>query len=82
MPIACRILRTCRSLTIFSGKRANDALAYQPFVARPPSNTRLKLAAPVVYGRIAFVNVKMWRRSLGAIRWAAAAASFGIPAPA
>ncbi len=33
-----------------------------------PPNTRLKLTAPVTYGRIAFVNVKAWRRSLGAIR--------------
>ncbi len=31
-------------------------------------NKRLKLAAPVVYGRIVFVNVKAWRRSLGASR--------------
>jgi len=31
-------------------------------------NKRLKLTAPVVYGRIAFVNVKVWRRSLGAPR--------------
>jgi len=29
---------------------------------------RLKLAAPVVYSRIAFVHRTMWRRSLGAIR--------------
>ncbi len=29
---------------------------------------RLKLAAPVVGGRIAFVNLLVWRRSLGAIR--------------
>ena len=34
---------------------------------RPP-NTRLKLTAPVVCGRLAFVNVKAWRRSLRAIR--------------
>ncbi len=26
-------------------------------------NKRLKLAAPVVYGRIAFVNLLVWRRS-------------------
>ena len=32
------------------------------------SNTRLKLTAPVVCGRIAFMNVKAWRRSLSAIR--------------
>ena len=32
------------------------------------SNARLKLTAPVVYGRIAFVNVKARRRSLGAVR--------------
>jgi len=31
-------------------------------------NTRLKLTAPGVYGRIAFVNMKARRRSLGAIR--------------
>jgi len=33
-----------------------------------PSNMRLKLSAPVICGRIAFVNVNAWRRSLGAIR--------------
>jgi hypothetical protein len=33
-----------------------------------PPNKRLKLAAPVVYGRIAFVNRTVWLRSLGAIR--------------
>jgi hypothetical protein len=32
------------------------------------SNTRLKLSAPVIDGRIAFVNRSVWRRSLGAIR--------------
>jgi hypothetical protein len=31
-------------------------------------NKRLKLTAPVLYGRIAFVSVKAWRRSLSAIR--------------
>ena len=31
-------------------------------------NMRLKLTAPVVCGRLAFVNVLVWRRSLGAIR--------------
>jgi len=31
-------------------------------------NMRLKLAAPVVYGRMAFVNLLVWRRSLGAPR--------------
>jgi hypothetical protein len=31
-------------------------------------NMRLKLTAPVIYGRVAFVNVKAWRRSLGASR--------------
>ena len=36
--------------------------------ARVLPNTRLKLTAPVICGRIAFVNVKVWRRSLGAIR--------------
>jgi len=29
---------------------------------------RLKLTAPVVCGRIAFVTLTVWRRSLGAIR--------------
>jgi hypothetical protein len=29
---------------------------------------RLKLTAPVIYGRIAFVDMKAPRRSLGAIR--------------
>ena len=28
----------------------------------------LKLAAPVVYGRLAFVNLPVWRRSSGALR--------------
>ncbi len=32
------------------------------------SNMRLKLTAPVVCGRIAFVNIPVRRRSLGAIR--------------
>jgi hypothetical protein len=31
-------------------------------------NMRLKLTAPVVCGKLAFVNVKAWRRSLGAVR--------------
>ena len=31
-------------------------------------NMRLKLAAPLIYGRIAFVHCTLWRRSLGAIR--------------
>ena len=31
-------------------------------------NKRLKLTAPVVYGRMAFVNIRVWRRSLGAPR--------------
>ena len=35
---------------------------------RQPPNTRLKLPAPVVCGRIAFVNVRVRRRSLGAFR--------------
>jgi len=35
--------------------------------ARAP-NTRLKLAAPVNCGKLAFVNVPVWRRSLGASR--------------
>src|SRR5437762_5430094 len=34
----------------------------------PPSNTRLKLTAPFVYCRIPFVIIRVWRRSLGAIR--------------
>jgi hypothetical protein len=31
-------------------------------------NTHLKLTAPVLEGRIAFVNLQVWRRSLRAIR--------------
>ena len=31
-------------------------------------NMRLKLTAPVLEGKIAFVNRTVWRRSLGAIR--------------
>ncbi len=34
----------------------------------PRPNKRLKLPAPVVCGRIGFVNVLVWRRSLGAPR--------------
>ncbi len=34
----------------------------------PLPNTRLKLTAPVVFGKIAFVNVLVRRRSLSAIR--------------
>ncbi len=40
-------------------------------VPRPypePPNTRLKLSAPVIYGKLAFVNALVWRRSLSAIR--------------
>ncbi len=33
-----------------------------------PSNERLKLTAPGVFGRIPFVTVHVRRRSLGAIR--------------
>jgi len=33
-----------------------------------PPNMRLKLAAPILGGRIAFVHRTVWRRSLGAIR--------------
>ncbi len=31
-------------------------------------NTRLKLTAPVNCGKLAFANVLVWRRSLGAPR--------------
>ena len=34
----------------------------------PRPNMRLKLTAPVIWGRIAFVNRTLWRRSLGAFR--------------
>ncbi len=34
----------------------------------PPSNTRLKLTAPVVCGRLLFVNSPVRRRSFGAFR--------------
>ncbi len=33
-----------------------------------PPNTRLKLPAPVICGKIALVNGLDWRRSLGALR--------------
>ncbi len=33
----------------------------------PLPNTRLKLAAPVLEGRIAFANRTLWRRSVGAL---------------
>jgi len=36
--------------------------------ASAPSNTRLKLTAPVICGTIAFVIIQVWRRSLSAIR--------------
>jgi len=36
--------------------------------SREPPNKRLKLTAPVVYGRIPFVIIPAWRRSLGAPR--------------
>ncbi len=42
-------------------------MSFQGHVIALP-NTRLKLSAPGVYGRIAFVNVKARRRSLGAPR--------------
>jgi len=42
-------------------------LANAELGAVPPAK-RLKLTAPVVYGRIAFVNLRVWRRGLGAIR--------------
>ena len=45
--------------------RAAGALT---FVIAVLPNTRLKLAAPAISGNIAFVNVKAWRRSLGAPR--------------
>ena len=35
-------------------------------ILRP--NTRLKLTAPINCGKLAFVNVRVWRRSLGASR--------------
>ena len=34
----------------------------------PPPNKRLKLTAPFLEGRIAFVNATVRRRSLGAFR--------------
>ncbi len=34
-------------------------------------NMRLKLTAPVLEGKIAFVTRTVWRRSLGAVRQAA-----------
>jgi len=37
------------------------------FLARVP-NMRLKLSAPVLEGKIAFVQRTVWRRSLSAIR--------------
>ena len=37
-------------------------------VLTAPSNMRLKLTAPVVCGRIAFVSTSIRRRSLSAIR--------------
>jgi len=33
-----------------------------------PPNMRLKLTAPVNCGKLAFVKLSVWRRSLGAIR--------------
>ncbi len=37
-------------------------------IVRALPNKRLKLTAPGVYGRIAFVSLLVWRRSLGAPR--------------
>jgi len=53
-----------------------DELLVNPHTGRPLQekqvnvlpNMRLKLAAPVVSGKLAFVNVLEWRRSLGAVR--------------
>ena len=39
-----------------------------PMILALASNMRLKLTVPVVYGRIAFVDLTVWRRSLGAPR--------------
>jgi len=38
------------------------------FLLNRRPNTRLKLPAPVIWGRIAFVKTKARRRSLSAIR--------------
>jgi hypothetical protein len=55
--------------------RYPDRPTHLPDRARPsfesqgqPSNKRLKLAAPFLEGRIAFVATSLGRRSLGAIR--------------
>ncbi len=40
----------------------------RPLRCSVPPNMRLKLTAPVLECRIAFVNRIVWRRSLGAIR--------------
>jgi len=44
------------------------SLVFEQSAVRQQPNTRLKLTAPVVYCRIAFVSVLVRRRSLGAIR--------------
>src|SRR6267378_2876339 len=49
-----------------TGIKARQEPATSRSSARP--NKRLKLTAPVVYGTIAFVIIRPWRRSLGAIR--------------
>jgi hypothetical protein len=45
-----------------------ESLLRMTLFLRVAPNTRLKLAAPFIYCRIAFVNVLARRRSLGAIR--------------
>ena len=63
-------------MTRFVGARAGaalnplhpDRIAPARALDCPPSNKRLKLAAPRLQGRIAFVITQVVRRSLGAIR--------------
>jgi len=51
-----------------SSESMNSSRSSGPNAISALPNKRLKLSAPVVCGRIAFVNVKAWRRSLGASR--------------
>src|SRR2546425_6823061 len=59
-----------RSIVRSHASWSSDSAEAPPHINRvfQLPNTRLKLSAPVVYGRIAFVNLSAWRRSLGAPR--------------
>jgi len=45
----------------------HSIIGVEAAVSEPP-NKRLKLTAPDIYGKIAFVIILAWRRSLSALR--------------